>query len=121
MQESHLEDLDGALETYGRLFGEDPHDVQSQETLTRLARSLGRWDRLAAIFDKTLRAVEVDDADTAALAWTTAKLYDERMEDLDRAGYFYRRALTYDPSNKDAGRALASVYARGARASARGV
>jgi tetratricopeptide (TPR) repeat protein len=115
VQESHLEDLDGALETYGRLFGEDPHDPQSQETLTRLARSLGRWDRLAAIFDKTLRAVEVDDADTAALALTTAKLYDGRLEDLDRAGYFYQRTLTYDPSNKEAGGALASVYSRGRR------
>ncbi|MGD8823348.1 MAG: tetratricopeptide repeat protein [Myxococcales bacterium] len=115
VQESHLEDLDGALETYGRLFSEDPHDEHSKETLTRLARSLGRWDRLAAIFDKTLRAVEVDDGDTAALALTTAKLYDERLEELDRAGYFYQRALTYDPSHKEAGRALASVYARSAR------
>ena len=113
VQESHLEDLDGALATYGRLFGEDPHDLQSQETLTRLARALGRWDRLAAIFDKTLRAVEVDDGDTAVIALKTAKLYDERLEDLDRAGYFYQRALTYDPSNKEAGGALASVYSRG--------
>ncbi len=112
VQESHLEDLDGALETYGRLFAEDPHDLHSQGTLTRLARSLGRWDRLAAIFDQTLRAVEVDDGDTAVLALTTAKLYDERLEDLDRAGYFYQRALTYDPSNKEAGQALASVYSR---------
>ena len=112
VQESHLEDLDGALETYGRLFAEDPHDPQSRETLTRLARSLGRWDRLAAIFDKTLRAVEVDDADTAILALTAAKLYDERLEDLDRAGYFFQRALTFDPSNKEAGQALASVYTR---------
>jgi tetratricopeptide (TPR) repeat protein len=115
VQESHLEDLDGALETYGRLFGEDPHDTQSRETLTRLARSLGRWDRLAAIFDAILRAVEVDDADTAALALSTAKLYDERLEDLDRAGYFYQRALTFDPSNKEAGASLASVYARAGR------
>lgn len=115
VQESHLEDLDGALETYGRLFAEDPHDQHSRETLTRLARSLGRWDRLAAIFDKTLRAVEVDDGDTAALALTTAKLYDERLQALDRAGYFYQRALTFDPSNKEAGRALASVYARSGR------
>ena len=115
VQESHLEDLDGALETYGWLFAEEPHDHQSQETLTRLARSLGRWDRLAAIFDKTLRAVEVDDAETAALALTAAKLYDERLGELDRAGYFYQRALTFDPSNKNAGAALASVYARSAR------
>jgi tetratricopeptide (TPR) repeat protein len=115
VQESHLEDLDGALETYGRLFAEDPHDSHSQDTLTRLARSLGRWDRLAAIFDKILRAVEVDDADTAALALTTAKLYNERLEELDRAGYFYQRALTFDPSNKAAGAALASCYARSKR------
>jgi len=115
VQESHLEDLDGALETYGRLFAEEPHDHQSQEKLTRLARSLGRWDRLAAIYDKTLRAVEVDDSDTAALALTAAKLYDERLGELDRAGYFYQRALTFDPSNKQAGAALASVYARSGR------
>ena len=113
VQESHLEDLDGALETYGRLFIEDPHDRQSQETLTRLARSLGRWDRLAAIFDRVLRDVEVDDGETAALALTTAKLYDERLEDLGRAGYFFQRALTYDPGNKKAGAALSSVYTRG--------
>lgn len=115
VQESHLEDLDSALETYGRLFAEDPHDSQSKDTLTRLARSLGRWDRLAAIFDKILRSVEVDDGDTAALALTTAKLYDERLEELDRAGYFYQRALTFDPSNKEAGAALASCYARSRR------
>ncbi len=115
VQESHLEDLDGALETYGRLFAEDPHDPHSLETLTRLARSLGRWDRLAAILDATLRAVEVDDGDTAAIALTTAKLYDQRLEELNRAGYFYQRALTYDPSNKEAGKALASVYARSGR------
>jgi tetratricopeptide (TPR) repeat protein len=115
VQESHLEDLDGALETYGRLFAEEPHDPHSLETLTRLARSLGRWDRLAAILDQTLRAVEVDDGDTAAIALTTAKLYDERLEELNRAGYFYQRALTYDPSNKEAGKALASVYARSGR------
>ncbi|MBT8454028.1 MAG: tetratricopeptide repeat protein [Deltaproteobacteria bacterium] len=115
VQESHLEDLDGALETYGRLFAEDPHDPHSLETLTRLARSLGRWDRLAAILDATLRAVEVDDGDTAAIALTTARLYDQRLEELNRAGYFYQRALTYDPSNKEAGQALASVYARSGR------
>jgi tetratricopeptide (TPR) repeat protein len=115
VQESHLEDLDGALETYGRLFAEDRRDQHNQDTLTRLARSLGRWDRLAAIFDKILREVEVDDTDTASLALTTARLYDERLEELDRAGYFYQRALTFDPSNKEAGEALASVYARSRR------
>ena len=115
VQESHLEDLDGALETYGRLFAEDPHDQGSQEKLTRLARSLGRWSRLAAIFDTTLRAVEVDDASTANLALTTAKLYDERLEDPEKAAVYYRRALTYDPSNKKASTALATVYAKSGR------
>ena len=112
VQESHLEDLNGALETYGRLFAEDPHDQGSQEKLTRLARSLGRWPRLAAIFDATLRAVEVDDGSTAALSLTTAKLYDERLDDPEKAALYYRRALTYDPSNKEAGTALATVFAK---------
>ncbi|MEM7434981.1 MAG: tetratricopeptide repeat protein [Myxococcota bacterium] len=115
VQESHLEDLDGALETYGRLFAEDPHDEGSQEKLTRLARSLGRWNRLAAIFDTTLRGVDVDDADTASLALTTAKLYDERLGELDQAAVYYRRALAYDPGHKEAGAALADVFARSAK------
>ncbi len=112
VQESHLEDLDGALETYGRLFAEDPHDQGSQEKLTRLARSLGRWNRLAATFDATLRAIEVDDASSAALSLTTAKLYDERLDDSEKAAAYYRRALAYDPSNKQASTALATVYAK---------
>lgn len=112
VQESHLEDLDGALETYGRLFAEDPHEQGSQEKLTRLARSLGRWNRLAAIFDNTLEAVEVDDESTAMLSLTTAKLYDERLQDLEKAAVYYRRALTYDPSNKEAGTAQATVFAK---------
>ncbi len=113
VQESHLEDLEGAMRTYARLFAEDPQDHASQETLTRIARVLGRWDALAAAFDTTLSGVEVDDQDTAALAFRTAQLYDERLDDLEKAARYYRRAVIFDPSNKAAAEALASVYARG--------
>jgi len=115
VQESHLEDLEGALETYGRLFSEDPHDERSQEKLTRLARSLGRWSRLAEIFHATLQRVEVDDGTTADLALTTARLYDERLEQLEEAASYYRRALAYDPSHREAGTALAEVLAKSGR------
>ncbi len=109
VQESHLEDLEGALETYGRLFIEEPEDSGSQEKLTRLARALSRWDRLAAIYEQALAMVEVDDENSARLSLTTAALFDERLADPAKAAQYYRRALQYDPSHAHAGTALAAV------------
>lgn len=112
IHEDYLEDLDGALESYARLFREDPRDASTWETLSRLARVLERWDRLAEIYRDVLEEIGGDDEDTARLALLTGQLYDERVGDLAKAAPQYARALRFDPSNHDAFIALESVYQR---------
>ena len=112
IHEDYLEDLDGALESYARLFREDPSDRGTWETLGRLARVLERHDRLAEIFKETLDARDVDDEDMARLAFVTGQLYDEKVGDLAIAGDLYGRALEYDPSDHGTFVALESVHTR---------
>src|SRR5690606_20378139 len=68
LHEDYLEDLDGALEAYARLFREDPYDKDSWETLTRLARVQDRWVRLADIFASALEEIDADGPESAELA-----------------------------------------------------
>ncbi|MGE3633236.1 MAG: hypothetical protein AB7P00_25280, partial [Sandaracinaceae bacterium] len=112
IHEDYLEDLDGALESYARLFREDPRDQGTWETLARLARVLERYDRLAAIYRDALAEIDADDEHTARLAFLAGQLFDQRTDDLASAGELYARALRFDPADHDAFIALESVLER---------
>jgi len=110
--ETHLEDPDGALDTYARLFREDPTEESVWDTMGRLARLLEKPARLAEIFDERLDARGVDDAQMARLALHTGRLHDEKTGDLARAAKDYRLALTFEPSDQVAFAALEQIYLR---------
>jgi tetratricopeptide (TPR) repeat protein len=110
--ETHLEDLDGALDTYARLFREDPTDETVWDTMGRLARVLEKPARLAEIFDERLDARGVDDAQMAKLALHAGRLHDEKTGDLARAAKDYGLALRFDPTDRGAFAALEAVYLR---------
>jgi tetratricopeptide (TPR) repeat protein len=110
--ETQLEDLDGALETYARLLREDPTDDGVWETLSRLARALEKYERLAAIFDEVLDDRGVDDPALARLALVAGRLHDERTGNLERAAHDYRLALRFDATDTAAFGALESVLLR---------
>ncbi|MCA9575340.1 MAG: hypothetical protein H6726_15810 [Sandaracinaceae bacterium] len=112
LHEDYLEDLDGALEAYARLFNEDPRDRAVWDTLTRMANVLDKWDRLGDIYAAALDEVSVDDEDTAELCVTTARIFDQRREDPKRAAGYFARALRFDPTRADLFAALESVYQR---------
>ncbi|MCB9597501.1 MAG: tetratricopeptide repeat protein [Sandaracinaceae bacterium] len=112
IHEDYLEDLEGALEAYARLFREDPRDHSTWETLSRLARVLERWDRLAEIYREALEGIGGDDEETARLALLTGQLYDDKVQDLAKAAPMYERALRFEPGNHDAFIALESVHQR---------
>lgn len=112
LQETHLEDLEGAFETYSQVVLEDPTHVANRERFSHLAHSLERWDKLADTYDTALSQIELDDADTAALAVTAAKLFDERLDRVDKAAHYYERALKFDPSDGALAARLAAAYER---------
>lgn len=101
LHEDYLEDLDGALEAYARLFNEDPYDQETWETLTRLARVQDRWERLADIFAEALEKIDVDGPETAELSSLAGHYYLDRVNAPAKAAPLLKRALDFDPSNRD--------------------
>ena len=109
--EEQLENLDQALEIYGRLFREDIEDAEARELVERLAGVLGAWPRLADLYESILRETEVDTQATAVLAFRLGEVAEERLRDYARAREAYRRAHAFDPSNVQAMGALERVFA----------
>ncbi|MBC7170961.1 MAG: tetratricopeptide repeat protein, partial [Polyangiaceae bacterium] len=112
LHEDYLEDLEGALESYARLFREDPIDETVWDTLTRLAKVLDKWERLAEIYAAALSDIEVDEPATAKLSAITGKLYDQRIGSPERAAPFYARALRFEPDDAEVFGLLEGAYRR---------
>ena len=105
MHEEYLEDLEGAVGIYARLFREDPRDSTTWDTLGRLGRALQKWDRIAEVYRTTLDEIGVEDEASARLAVLAAQIHEERLQDRVAAAKLYRKALAYAPSD-------ASVFGR---------
>lgn len=101
LHEDYLEDLDGALEAYARLFREDPYDKASWETLTRLARAQDNWTRLADIFAGALAEIETDGPESAELAAIAGKHYLDHAGLAEKAAPLFMRAFRFDPTTPD--------------------
>lgn len=110
--EEQLEDFDETLEIYARLYREDFRDEEVWETLTRLAKVGGHWNRLAKILSEPLAEAPVDDDLMAKLARVIGSLYDEKTGNLVKAAEFYAKALAFDPTDANAFRTLESAYLR---------
>ncbi|WP_053234138.1 tetratricopeptide repeat protein [Sandaracinus amylolyticus] len=112
VHEDYLEDLDGAMTVYARLFREDPRDEGAWETLSRLAKVLERWDRLADTYRGAIEESGVEDETTQRLAVMAAQLYDQRTNDAAKAAELYRKALRFSPEDQSTFRALESLLRR---------
>ncbi len=110
LHEDYLEDLEGALESYARLFREDPTDEGVWDTLTRLAKVLDKWGRLAEIYAGALAEIDVDEPATAKLAGITGRLYDQRLAAPEKAAAFYARALRFEPNDTATFELLEGAY-----------
>ncbi len=108
----NLGDLEKALDTYARVFREDMHDRGNWETISKLAKLLGRFDRQAAIYADVIDERGVEDDASAELAFEAGRLFDQHVKDSKRAISLYRKVLAFDPSRDDVLRALESLLVR---------
>lgn len=115
IHEDYLEDLEGALERYAALFREEPRDQDAWDTLGRLGRVLEMWERLADIYRGPIDEFGVGDDDFARLAKTAARLYDERVGNLEQTASLYEKVLDFDETDREAFDALRSAYTRAER------
>ncbi|MET0339843.1 MAG: tetratricopeptide repeat protein [Polyangiales bacterium] len=112
LHEVQLEDLEAALDTYARLFRVDPSDPHTLEALTRLARVLGKQQRLAEIYEGYLDEAGVHDDLAVRLSVLAAQIRDQQGHDLERATALYERAFRYDPSSLELAEGLEDLLTR---------
>lgn len=112
VHEDYLEDLEGGMAVYARLFREDPRDEGTWETLSRLAKVLERWDRLADTYRGVIDELGVEDEVTQKLATTAAQLYDQKVGDASKAAELYRKALRFHSDDRPTFLALEALFRR---------
>lgn len=111
IREESLEDLEGALETYARLFKEDPRDLDARETLARLAKNLEAWERLGTVYGEVVEeAGGVVDDDTADLAREAGRIFSHEVGRPGNAAGFYEKLLEFEPTDDNAFHALDAAY-----------
>jgi len=112
LYEENLGDLDKALDTYARVFREEISDRETWDVLSRIARQLNRWDRLADTYAQALEDTTADDDVTTELSFRTAELFDQKAGDTQRARRYYHRALAFDPTRAEVFNALEALLQR---------
>ncbi len=114
--ERKLGDADGAFDVVARAAGEYPTEIGLWDLLTRLAAKTGRAQGLVDVLVSVVppegetglpEGVELD------LAQRTATLFDEKLDDVDRARPYLERMLARQPSNELAFQRLKQILTTG--------
>ncbi len=114
LYEEQKEDYRAALDTIAELLKDELSDATTISELERLAKVAGAERRLADIYAGELEKVSGDDDATVKLARRTGELFTT-LGELDRALVFYRRALAFEPENKQLFAAIDAILVRTAR------
>lgn len=99
-----------AFNTYTAALKENPQDTELTTQLESLARQIGNWDEMIALYRNTLD--QSDEAgDHSALLTRIGEIYSKEMGDWDSARNAYEEAIEQHP-NLDAYNALQQIYRR---------
>lgn len=110
-QELELSDLDAAAGCYRRALELDPRAPVAARGLCRILERQLRWADLAALREQQREQAKEPD-DEARLALAAGELYEEKLEDLERAAACYALAHELRPGDRPASEALRRVRAR---------
>ena len=102
LYEDHIHDLERAFQAYARAVLADPQDVSPREQLKRLAAARGAARERAEILEQALSSAEGKSHLESELLLELARLYDEEIQDTERAEKAYERLLEVDADNPDA-------------------
>ncbi|HEY8946389.1 MAG TPA: tetratricopeptide repeat protein, partial [Polyangiaceae bacterium] len=101
--------LNAAFETMARALAVDPSNEPTQQNIDRLARSTGRHQDVASVFE-SLAASQRDPELGSALYAAAARVYENDVRNLERAVELYRKVLSIDPTNLAAAEALQALF-----------
>src|SRR5690606_17941085 len=100
LYEEQQEDYLAALDTTAKLLDDDLADDDTIHELERLAKVAGASQKLAEIYSSRLADQPIEDDAGLRLCRRTGELFSE-LGDSRRALEFYRRALAFEPENRE--------------------
>lgn len=112
--EERLGKVDDAIVRYNTCLQLSPGYLPAQKALIRLYEKLGRWADLVAMYEQDLLQTSDREQQISTLNKITA-LYEDRLNDVDRAIDCLKRVLELSPDHLPTMRNLGRLYERGGR------
>ncbi len=113
MLETGLNDPDRAVEAYRAVLEQEPDNTAIIEKLGELYERLERWSELVESYHAFIGLLPADrQAEAIPLHMKVGRLYDEKLDNTDKAIIEYKRVIEIEPNNRAAHEALAGLYGR---------
>ncbi|MCB9555099.1 MAG: tetratricopeptide repeat protein [Deltaproteobacteria bacterium] len=109
LYEVQLGNAPKAIEAYSTVLEIDEHNTDALNSLDRLYRLNMQWHELIEVLHRKSEAA-ADGEQIIALKAQIGQLYDEQIQDADRAIDAYKDILTIEPQHMPALKALESLY-----------
>ncbi|MCB9541773.1 MAG: tetratricopeptide repeat protein [Myxococcales bacterium] len=109
-----LDRADQAIETWRRVFQDDPSDLAAIEALIALYERTEQWELLIEMLREKLETVE-EDGQRKPILFRIADTYEVRLDEPDETIQSYRAVLDIDPRDRQALDALERLFSREGR------
>ncbi len=111
LRAQNLGETDQAFETYATAFRVDPDRTEAVDALEQLCEIEEKWGELAALYEEVLGG-DLDPSLKKRLYSSLAEIYDQRLENADKAVEAYKQALSIDEQDASGLDALEKLYTR---------
>ncbi|MEM7515575.1 MAG: hypothetical protein AAF368_01440, partial [Planctomycetota bacterium] len=111
IQDTQLDDVDGAVAAYRKVLDQDPADHEVLLSLEQLFRRTERWADLVGVLRRRVEQT-FDVQEKEELLAQMATIQDQFLEDSEGAISVYREVLELDPTSTRALTALDDLFAR---------
>lgn len=111
IQDTQLEDVEGAVAAYRKVLDEDPSDQEVLQALEQLFRRTERWKDLVGVLRRRVEQT-FDVQEKEELLSQMATIQDQFLEDPAGAVSVYREVLELDPTSQLALGSLDDLFAR---------
>ena len=107
--DERLREFEAAEEAYLHVLEMDPASAKALGALDRIYTQQERWEELAEVI---IREIELSDDDVATvpLRYRLGQLYEQQIQDSDRAVLAYQQILEIDPNHGETLTELENIY-----------
>ncbi len=109
--DAQLADRDGAVDCYRQALDADPGHLPSLEAMRKIHLDMGDWLAAAKTLEQETQYTD-NPRRTSELLVELGRIYDERLDEHDRAVQCYDAAQKQNPDNEDAALPLAEEYVK---------